>query len=120
MTDQLQLALFAHEFSDVIDFRRRRGGATRAICPLGSDRALALSRDLSAAFSRCARPAGVGAPLPSAICALVGKWMSSRPRRGLLDDLDDAAFERNAAGRTSHAQGRLSAIEWIRVDGLFS
>jgi hypothetical protein len=41
--------------------------------------------------------------------------MSSHPRRGLLADLDEAAFERQLQAARPYAQGGLPAIEWIRV-----
>jgi hypothetical protein len=36
-------------------------------------------------------------------------------RRGLLDDLDEAVFERTLEAARRYVQGRLSTIEWIRV-----
>jgi hypothetical protein len=36
-------------------------------------------------------------------------------RRGLLDDLDEAIFESTLEAARRYVQGRLSAIEWIRV-----
>jgi hypothetical protein len=66
MPDPLQLALFAQEFSDVIEFRSPPPAVQRAICTPGSNRALArLSRDVPAALARGVRAANLaGAHFP--------------------------------------------------------
>jgi hypothetical protein len=45
----------------------------------------------------------------------VREIMTLLRRRGLLDDLDEAIFERTLQAARCYVQGRLSPREWIRV-----
>jgi hypothetical protein len=45
----------------------------------------------------------------------VREIMNVLRRRGLLEELDEAVFEQTLEAARCYAQGRLSAIEWVRV-----
>jgi hypothetical protein len=67
--------------------------------------------------SRSGIPRKRAAPISAATSSepKVREILNVLRRRGLLDDLDEAVFERTLEAARRYVQGRLSATDWVRV-----